>query len=102
MKKNVYKLTGIDCANCAQKIEDRLNKTDGIYEASLSFVIQKLFVTYEETMINDEEIEENIHKALNGVRIVAKNNQPFEDTYKEPEKGFKKIMFLPRKKPRQQ
>lgn len=65
-KKNIYKLNGIDCANCAQKIEDKLNKTDGVYEASLSFVIQKLFVTY-------------------------------EDTYEEPEKGFKKIIFLPRK-----
>ena len=93
MKKNIYKLSGIDCANCAQKIEDKLNKTDGVYEASLSFVIQKLFVTYEETMINDEEIEECIHASLSGVRIVSKNNQPFEDTYEEPERGFKKIMF---------
>ena len=93
MKKNIYKLSGIDCANCAQKIEDKLNRTDGVYEASLSFVIQKLFVTYEETMINDEEIEECIHKSLSGVRIVSKNNQPFEDTYEEPEKGVKKIMF---------
>ena len=99
MKKNIYKLSGIDCANCAQKIEDKLTKTDGVYEASLSFVIQKLFVTYEETMINDEEIEECIHKSLSGVRIVSKNNQPFEDTYEEPERGFKKIMFPRNRKP---
>lgn len=99
MKKNIYKLSGIDCANCAQKIEDKLNKTDGVYEASLSFVIQKLFVTYEETMINDAEIEECIHKSLSGVRIVSKNNQPFNDTYEEPERGFKKIMFPRNRKP---
>ena len=99
MKNNIYKLSGIDCANCAQKIEDKLNRTDGVYEASLSFVIQKLFVTYEETIINDEEIEECIHKSLSGVRIIAKNNQPFEDTYEEPEKGFKKIMFPRNRKP---
>lgn len=97
MKKNIYKLSGIDCANCAQRIEDKLNKTDGVYEASLSFVIQKLFVTYEETMINDEEIEECIHASLRGVKIITKNNQPFTDTYEEPEKAFKKIIFLPRK-----
>lgn len=98
-KKNVYKLDGIDCANCAQKIEDKLNSTYGIYEASLSFVLQKLFVTYDDTMINDEEIEECIHKPVRDVRIVAKNNQPFEDTYEEPEKGFKKIMFPRFRKP---
>lgn len=92
-KKNIYKISGIDCANCARKIEDKLNETDGVISASLSFVIEKLFVTYEDTMINDEEIEECIHKSLGGVRIVAKNNQPFIDTYEEPERGFKKIMF---------
>ncbi len=99
MKKNTYKLSNIDCANCAQKIEDKLNRTDGIYEASLSFVIQKLFVTYEETMISDEEIEECIHKSLGGVRIVKKNDKPFEDTYEEPERGFKKIMFPRNRRP---
>lgn len=96
-KKNIYKIIGVDCANCAQKIDDKLNNTDGVISASFSFVIQKLFVTYEDTMINDEEIEECIHKSLSGIRIVTKNNQPFEDTYEEPTKGFKKIMFFPRK-----
>ncbi len=98
MKKNTYKLSDIDCASCALKIEDKLNKTDGIYEANLNFMLLKLYVSYEETMINDEEIEDCIHKSLSGVRIVSKNNQLFEDTYEE-EKGFKKIIFPRRRKP---
>ena len=32
MKKNIYRLDGIDCANCGQKMEDKLTNTDGIYE----------------------------------------------------------------------
>jgi copper chaperone CopZ len=99
MKKNIYKITGIDCASCAQKIEDKLYKMDGIYNATLSFVIQKLFVTYDETMINDEEIEECIHKSLSGIRIIEKNNQKFIDTYEEPTKTFKKIIFPINRRP---
>lgn len=95
MKKITYKLTGIDCAACGLKIEDRLNKTDGIYEANFSFMLMKLMLSYEETMINEEEIEEHIHKSLSGVKITAKNNQPFTDTYEEPSL-FKKIPFFQR------
>lgn len=97
MKKITYKLSGIDCAACGLKMEDALNKRDGIYEASFNFMFMKLNLSYEETMINDEEIEECIHKSLSGVRITAKNNQPFTDTYEEPG-VFKKIQFFPRRK----
>lgn len=97
MKKLTYKLKGIDCAACGLKIEDRLNRTDGIYEASFNFMLMKLMLSYEESMINEEEIEEHIHKSLSGVIITAKNNQPFTDTYEAPSL-FKKISFFQRKK----
>lgn len=58
-------------------------------------MLMKLMLSYEETMINEEEIEEHIHKSLSGVRITAKNNQPFTDTYEEPSL-FKKIPFFQR------
>lgn len=96
--KVTYKLKDIDCAACGLKLEDKLSKIDGIYEAAFSFMIMKLTISYEETMINEEEIEENIHKALSGVRIIAKNNIPFDDTYEESN-IFKKIpLFSKRKK----
>jgi cation transport ATPase len=97
MQKITYKLTGIDCAACGLKVEDYLTKKDGIYEANFNFMFMKLIVSYEETMINEEEIEEHIHKSLSGVRITVKNNQPFIDTYEEPG-VFKKIQFFPRRK----
>lgn len=99
MKKNVYRLANIDCAACALKIEDKLNKTLGVESASLNFMLMKLFVTFDEKELSDEQIEELIHKALSGVRIVEKNNQRFEDTYVEEEKNiFKRILFDRRKK----
>ena len=38
MKKNIYKLSGIDCANCAQKIEDKLNKNKESINSSIEHI----------------------------------------------------------------
>ena len=97
MKKNTYKLNNIDCAACALKIEDGVNKLDGVSSCNLNYMFLKLMVTFDETIVSDEEIGTCIHKSLSGVRITAKNNQPFTDTYEEPG-VFKKIQFFPRRK----
>jgi len=41
MKKR-YKLESLDCANCAAKMEERIKKIDGVTDASISFLMQKL------------------------------------------------------------
>ena len=41
MKKN-FKLEGLDCANCAAKIEKNVKKLDGVKDATVSFFAQKL------------------------------------------------------------
>lgn len=40
--KRVYNLDGLDCANCAAKIENALNARDDVISASVSFMTQKL------------------------------------------------------------
>ena len=97
MKKNTYKLDGIDCASCALKIEDGVNKLDGVESSNMNFMFMKFNVTFNEEVVTEETIETTIHKSLSGVRIIEKNNQYFEDTYSEPG-VFKKILFRPRNK----
>ena len=43
MKKK-FKLQDLDCANCAQKIEDAIKKIDGVNDASVSFMTQKMSI----------------------------------------------------------
>ncbi|MBO4950342.1 MAG: cation transporter [Clostridia bacterium] len=38
----------VDCANCAQKMEDATNKIEGIKSAVVSFMAQKMTVEFEE------------------------------------------------------
>lgn len=75
MKKNIYKLDNIDCAACALKIEDGVNKLDGVLSSSLNYMFLKFCVTFDEDIVSDEEIEMCIHKSLSGVQIVEKNNK---------------------------
>ena len=41
--KKTFKLVDLDCANCAQKMEDAINKLHGV-TATVSFMAQKLTI----------------------------------------------------------
>lgn len=41
MKKR-FKMIDLDCANCAAKMEAAIKKLDGVNDASVSFMTQKL------------------------------------------------------------
>ena len=60
MKKS-FKLKGLDCANCAAKIEEHVKKVDEVENASVSFMTQKMTI---ETSSNDEEIFKKIKKVV--------------------------------------
>ena len=45
--KKTYKLD-VDCANCANKMEDAARKTAGVKEATVSFMTLKMIVEFEE------------------------------------------------------
>ena len=40
-----YKMEGLDCANCAAKMENAISKIDGVEKASISFMTQRLTIT---------------------------------------------------------
>ena len=46
MKKS-YKIE-VDCANCANLMEDAANKTEGVKECVVSFMTQKMKVEFDE------------------------------------------------------
>ena len=52
MKKR-FKLVDLDCANCAAKMEDAIKKVDGVKDATVSFVMQKMTVEADEARFDD-------------------------------------------------
>ena len=45
--KKTYKIE-VDCANCANKMEQAARTTSGVAEATVSFMTQKMSVTFAE------------------------------------------------------
>ena len=43
MKKR-FNLTDLDCANCAAKMEAAIKKLDGVHDATVSFMTQKMTI----------------------------------------------------------
>jgi len=54
--KNTYILDGLECANCAAKIEEQVKKIEGVENASVSFFSRKMIIECGESNI-DEIIE---------------------------------------------
>ena len=42
--KKTFKLIDLDCANCAAKMENNIKKIDGVADATVSFMAQKMTV----------------------------------------------------------
>ena len=43
--KKVFKIE-VDCAHCASKMESAINKLEGVKEASINFLTQKLTIEF--------------------------------------------------------
>ena len=59
MKKS-YKID-VDCANCALKMEDAAKKTEGVLDASVSFMTLKMKVEFAEGA-NPQEVMEKVRE----------------------------------------
>ena len=51
--KKTYQLTDLDCANCAAKMETAIKKIDGVSDASVSFLTQKMTVDADDSRFED-------------------------------------------------
>ena len=52
MKKK-SKLQDLDCANCAAKMEEAIKKIDGVNDASVNFMMQKMTIDADDSKFDD-------------------------------------------------
>lgn len=60
--KRTFILEDLDCANCAQKIQDQVGKFEGVSECKLTFLTQKLVYEVEDAL--DKEVEAKMKKLV--------------------------------------
>lgn len=63
MKKK-FKLEDLDCANCAAKMEEAIKKIEGVNEATVSFLAQKMTIDAQ-----DDKFDETMKEV---VKVCAK------------------------------
>ena len=63
--KKTYEIE-VDCAACAQKMEDAANKTEGVASATVSFMTQKMKVEFDEGA-DEAAVMEKVVKACKKV-----------------------------------
>lgn len=57
--KKTYKLNELDCANCAAKMECAIKKVDGVKNAKISFMSQRLTIE-----ADDDKFDNVLHEAV--------------------------------------
>ena len=58
--RKVFKLENLDCANCAAKMEEAIKKINGVQNASMRFMTQKLVIEADEAnmdAVSDEAVK---------------------------------------------
>ncbi len=59
-----FKLIDLDCANCAAKMENKINKIKGVNQATVNFMMQKLIIDIDDDKFDSimGEVEKVIKK----------------------------------------
>ncbi len=57
--KKVFKLEDLECAHCAQKMEDGIRKLDGVQNVKVNFIMQKMTLE-----ADDERFDEVLKEAV--------------------------------------
>lgn len=63
--KKVFKITGIDCANCALKIEDKIKQLENVNDVSINFLTEKFTLD-----AKDEEFSNILEKSKNIIKKI--------------------------------
>ena len=51
--KEKFKLQDLDCANCAAKMEEAIKRIEGVADANVSFMTQKMTIEAEESRFDE-------------------------------------------------
>lgn len=73
MEQNTFKIDGMTCSACANRVERVVKKMDGVEEASVNFATETLSVKFDEAKVAASKIEEIVVKAGYSVRKDMRN-----------------------------
>ena len=92
MKKYEYEIAGLDCAACANEIQEGLNKNSEIKNANVNFAKMKL--TYETDTLSKEGIEKIVQSIEPEVELLEVNSKSKDLKNEKAQKENRKKLWL--------
>ena len=92
MKKYEFEIAGLDCAACANEIQEGLNKNPEIKNANVNFA--KLKLTYETDTLSKEEIEKIVQSIEPEVELLEVNSKSKDLKNEKAQKENRKKLWL--------
>ena len=59
---NKFKISGMTCSACANRIEKVVSKMNGVKEANVNFATETLTVNYDDQAVTKQDIEQKVEK----------------------------------------
>lgn len=86
-KEMILSIVGLDCPNCAAKVERKIGEMPEIIEATIDFLGEKLFITTEEENKNSliGKIQEVVDKVEEGVIVSERKIRGMQHSHKYEE-----------------
>ena len=88
-----YILEGLDCANCAAKIEKRLNILEGVDECTITFATKQMRLTAKNPDALIPAVKQAIDAMEDGITIVAKDEKKKDEDDDDPKKELTGIII---------
>lgn len=92
-EKAEFDIAGMTCSACANRIEKRVNKMEGVESANVNFALENISVVYDEGVIQPKDMMAVVDKL--GFELLPKQSEAEKLTHKEDEikKQTQKLIF---------
>ena len=82
-EKTEFDIAGMSCAACANRIEKRVNKMDGVETANVNFALENMSVVYDEAEVQPDDMMAVVKKL--GFELLPKQSETEKLTHKQDE-----------------
>ncbi|SUI98474.1 heavy metal translocating P-type ATPase [Sporosarcina pasteurii] len=87
-----FDVSGMTCSACANRIEKRINRIDGVSNATLNFALEKLSVDYNSSQVSPQDMMTAIEKM--GFELLPEKDAEDKIDHKETEIKKQKHKFI--------
>lgn len=92
-KKADFDISGMTCAACANRIEKRISKMDGVSNATVNFALETMSVEYDEQQVTSIDMIEAIDKLGFTLKSKQDESEKFDHKQQEIKKQSRKFLI---------